>query len=142
MKRHGKSRSFEILIVSRSEFLGAGIEALKGKPLPLLSGQLIFNDRKFDFSTLQGKPTVLELWATWCPACRANIPHLDEFAKKNKGKVNVVALSFESPKKVQHFFSRHRVSYDVVATEPGEVNAAYMSNSTIPKFIIVDQRAS
>jgi len=47
-----------------------------------------------------GKYMVLEVWETWCPACKKSIPELikfnQEYPKLNKLKDNVVFLSFLS----------------------------------------------
>ena len=41
----------------------------------------------------QGRPTVVNLWATWCAPCKAEMPALDRYAARAKGKVNVITVS-------------------------------------------------
>ena len=47
-------------------------EDLDGKPVKL--------------SDLRGKVVVLDFWATWCPPCRAMIPHTRKLVEKHQGK--------------------------------------------------------
>ncbi len=140
IKRAGKTIAFKLLVVSRETFLGAGIDAMKGKQIPELTATSVATNEKFVLSKLAGTPVVLELWATWCPACAANIPVLEAVAKKYDGKVKVVALSFESPAKVRTFFGDHKVAYDLVATESTDRNLSFMNNSSIPKFIVINAK--
>ena len=44
-------------------------------------------------SSLAGKPTILNLWATWCAPCVAELPTLNTLAGQVKGRANVIALS-------------------------------------------------
>jgi thiol-disulfide isomerase/thioredoxin len=37
-----------------------------------------------------GKAYIVEFWATWCPPCRASIPHLNEIYNKYKDKGLIV----------------------------------------------------
>ena len=41
----------------------------------------------------KGKPVLLNLWATWCGPCVKELPTLDALAKREAGKLTVVALS-------------------------------------------------
>ena len=44
-------------------------------------------------AAFKGKPTVLNLWATWCAPCVKDLPTLDALAARTAGTLNVVALS-------------------------------------------------
>ncbi|MGC3874172.1 prolipoprotein diacylglyceryl transferase family protein [Halomonas sp. GXIMD04776] len=45
---------------------------------------------QINLSTLQGEPVVLNLWATWCPPCRREMPLLAEADKREDVQVVVV----------------------------------------------------
>ncbi len=36
----------------------------------------------FDLASLRGKPAVINFWATWCPACRDELPDLAQLHQK------------------------------------------------------------
>lgn len=44
-------------------------------------------------ASLDGKPIVLNLWATWCAPCVAELPTLDNLAREGGSQFTVVALS-------------------------------------------------
>ena len=44
-------------------------------------------------AAFKGKPVLLNLWATWCGPCVKELPTLDALAKRETGKLAVVALS-------------------------------------------------
>ncbi len=62
----------------------------------------------------QGKPLVINFWATWCPPCVEEMPLLDAFYQQNS--VNgwqVVGLAIDQPSRVRQFLSQHPVTYAV-----------------------------
>ena len=70
------------------------VSALLGKPapafeLPVLGGEA---GRKFSSQQLAGRPWVLNVWATWCVACRDEHPVLIELAKQNR--IPIVGLDW------------------------------------------------
>jgi thiol-disulfide isomerase/thioredoxin len=49
-----------------------------------------------NLTDLKGKKVFVNLWATWCPPCRAEIPSIEKLYKKiNKEKVAFVMLSLD-----------------------------------------------
>ena len=49
----------------------------------------------FDASVFPGKPIFINIWATWCPPCVSEMPHLNELAKEYAGKINIIGLHAE-----------------------------------------------
>ena len=70
----------------------------------------------FKLSDYKDKTVVLDLWATWCGPCRAEIPHLVALHKEYAGKgVEVIGLTTEDPNSAS----------DAVAAFAKEMNITY-----------------
>jgi thiol-disulfide isomerase/thioredoxin len=65
---------------------------------------------------LRGTVVVVEFWATWCPPCRASIPHLIELNQRYKDKgVVIIGLTDEddAAAKVGAFVREMKMKYPV-----------------------------
>lgn len=54
-------------------------------------------DANFEKDVLgNGKPAIVDFWATWCAPCRAIAPLIDEVADQYAGKVDVFKVDIDS----------------------------------------------
>jgi thiol-disulfide isomerase/thioredoxin len=63
--------------------------------------------RQLNLGALQGKPVLLNLWATWCAPCVKEMPQLDALAAEYGDKLRVVTVSqdMQGAEKVVPFFA-------------------------------------
>jgi len=52
--------------------------------------------RRLERADLQGRPVVVELWATWCPPCRGTLAWLGDLKKRHGDRIAVVAIAVQS----------------------------------------------
>ena len=50
---------------------------------------LNIKDDNFEAIVAEGKPVVLDFWATWCGPCKQIAPYIEELAEEYKDKVNI-----------------------------------------------------
>jgi thiol-disulfide isomerase/thioredoxin len=69
-----------------------------GNPIPEVEGTDL-DGKKAKLSALKGKVVLFDIWATWCPPCRAMIPHERELVEKYKDKpFAIVSVSADDDK--------------------------------------------
>ena len=91
-------------------------------------------------ASLKGKVVVLDMWATWCGPCIAEMPDYAEFARKNQPRgVEVVGIVFASgePQEVQDFVREHRIPYRQLLG-PEELLDSYGATSGFPTTFVID----
>lgn len=70
---------------------------LHDEPRPFRGKSFLDPDgKKIDLSEFEGKVTVLNFWATWCPPCRKELPYFDELqAELGDEGLRVVTISLD-----------------------------------------------
>ena len=64
--------------------------------------------------SFQGRPLVINFWATWCTPCIEEMPLIDSFFRENKEKGwQVLGLAIDQPSRVRQFLSQFPVSYKI-----------------------------
>ncbi len=116
---------------------------LAGKPSPLFDYEN-YKGGKTKLTDLKGKYVYLDIWATWCGPCRAEIPHLQRVEDKYHGKnIEFVSISIDDIKdheKWQKFVKDKNLGGVQLFADKNWASdfiTAYGINS-IPRFILID----
>ena len=75
----------------------------------------------------KGKVVIVDLWATWCPPCRKEIPGFINLYNKYNGKgVEIVGIAFDEngPESVPPFIKKMAINYPVYL-DGGDIAQAY-----------------
>ena len=68
---------------------------------------------------LQGRPVLLNFWATWCPPCVEEMPLLSRFYTQTKDNGwQMLGLAIDQVDLVQRFLARTPVSYPIAMAGP------------------------
>ncbi|KRW59493.1 DsbE family thiol:disulfide interchange protein [Pseudomonas sp. TTU2014-080ASC] len=66
--------------------------ALIGKPLPAFALSDVQTGKSMTEADLKGKPALVNVWATWCVACRVEHPVLNKLAEMG---VNIYGVNYK-----------------------------------------------
>ncbi|QOG02938.1 TlpA disulfide reductase family protein [Flavobacterium sp. MDT1-60] len=103
---------------------------------------------KTKLSDLKGKYVYIDLWATWCGPCRAEIPYLQKIEEKYHGKnIEFVSVSVDTPKdhdKWKKFVTDKQLG-GIQLLSDNEWKSAFVTSynvTGIPRFILIDPKGN
>ncbi|MEN5164363.1 TlpA disulfide reductase family protein [Achromobacter kerstersii] len=89
-------------------------------------------------SAFHGKPTVINLWASWCPPCRREMPAFAAAQAANPD-VNFVFLNqAEAAQDVAQFLDKHAPALRNVLIDPAGEASRKFSNRGLPATLFLD----
>jgi thiol-disulfide isomerase/thioredoxin len=92
---------------------------------------------------LGGKPSLINMWFTSCPPCVEEMPALNALKAELGEQVNFLAITFESPKKVEQFLQKREFDFLQLAGERAFLKklgiSAYPVNIFLDRNGIVQQ---
>jgi thiol-disulfide isomerase/thioredoxin len=115
-----------------------------GPPKPIEElGWKVFDGDTETIGDLKGKVVVLDFWATYCPPCIEEIPHLRSLQAKYKDKgFQVIGLHVggeEDRPQVPAFKERLNIDYPLATPEDALVYQLLGDDSRIPQTLVFDR---
>ncbi len=117
------------------------------QPMPPLKdvenlGWTRFEGGNETLGSLKGKVVVLDFWATYCPPCIEEIPHLRELQKKYGADLQIVGLHVggdEDKPKVPAFVEKLNIDYALGYPEDELMRTLLGNDNSIPQTAVFDR---
>ena len=94
----------------------------------------------WDFKQYPNKVILLNFFATWCPPCKAEIPHLNNLLSKYKDDFVVISVLIEKGKQndfVEEFISNYDIQYPITNSDENFALAAAVGGvESIPSMYL------
>ncbi|MGI8639331.1 MAG: TlpA disulfide reductase family protein [Pyrinomonadaceae bacterium] len=102
-----------------------------------------FDGKEQKLKDLRGKVVVLDFWATYCPPCLEEIPHLNQLQTKYGAEnLQVVGLHVgdeEDRLRVPDFIKKLNVKYPIAAPEDALTSFIFAAQNDIPQTAVFDR---
>jgi cytochrome c-type biogenesis protein len=109
------------------------------KALDLATGDSInFRD------AYKGSVTLVNIWATWCVPCRAEMPAMEQLYEKLKDRgfrIAAVSIDEGSTDDVQAFVKELGLSFDILHDKSGTIERIYQTTG-VPESFLVDRNGT
>jgi len=100
--------------------------------------------RRAALEDYRGQVVVLDFWATYCPPCREEIPHLVELQKRfGPQGLKVVGLNVggeEDRPKISDFVKRYQIQYQLGSPDENTVGLFLADDDRIPHTFVIDRQ--
>ena len=125
-------------IAAKQEGTGRLDRSHAGSPAP----NVLFQDpagEPASIADFAGKPVLVNLWATWCAPCVAEMPTLDALAAREQGiEVLAVSQDLNGEEKVDAFFEKRNFRMLEPYLDAELTLMARLGISTLPTTILYD----
>ncbi len=125
------------IVFSRPEEVIIPPAPRKGAPAPAFEAQTL-DGATVRLDDLRGQAVVLNLWATWCPPCRAEMPALERISARyaDAGLVVLALNQGEDAETVRAFVEEHALTFPIALDPREQVGRQYELQAYPTTFFI------
>jgi len=116
---------------------GGGGKLTVGAPAPPFSLRNIHTGESVSLESLQGRPTIVNFWATWCGPCVRELPIMEALHHSGGTRYQLVTITQEPPSVVIPFLAQRGLTLPTLFDPGGAVGSAYRATQ-IPTTVILD----
>jgi peroxiredoxin len=136
------SAAFAVLLTlgCRRESQQARVEI--GQPAPRYAATTLAGD-SVSMASLVGKVVLLNVWATWCAPCRAEIPYLQSLYETHRARgLEIIGVSVDArgqDEAIRGFAQDFRMTYPIWRDPDERVQSVYMALG-VPSSYLIDRQ--
>jgi peroxiredoxin len=112
-----------------------------GKPAPAFAAPELGGDT-ISLAMLAGEVVVLNIWATWCPPCREEMPGLQELHETYAAHgLRVVGVSIDAARdapEIRRFLDDNDISFTILHDADEQVTRAFRTIG-VPETFLIDR---
>ncbi len=112
--------------------------AALGKPAPVFVLEDLSGSPLAAKTLLGKKPLFINVFATWCPPCRQELPEIVRNYSRFKDKVGFLGVDEQEPaEKITSFTRTMGIAYPI-GIDQGQMEASYQAHS-VPTSVFIDR---
>ena len=90
-------------------------------------------------ASTEGQVTLVNIWATWCIPCRAEMPAMEKLYKELGPKgLRIIAISIDegSAEDVRRFVKEYGLTFDVLQDRSGDIQRVFQTTGVPESFLL------
>jgi cytochrome c biogenesis protein CcmG, thiol:disulfide interchange protein DsbE len=111
-----------------------------GSDAPDFHAKVLGSNQVRSMADYKGKVVLLNVWATWCPPCKAELPSLEELYKEYGPKgLKLVAVSIDdyvSEDSIRSFAKSYGLTFDILHDSTHAIERIYQTTGYPETFVI------
>ena len=126
-------------VIEAHKTWSVAFEGWSGKAAPDFTVSDIEGARR-RLSDYRGRDVLVVFWATWCPACNREIPHLIELREMfEEDELAILAISNETAEHLKQFAASRGINYSVVPLGAARLSSPFADVRSIPTTFFIDR---
>jgi thiol-disulfide isomerase/thioredoxin len=140
LQRGGEQRLFAVALGRNPGLEGQLRLGFVDAPAPEFAGvEVALGEAAPTLQALRGRVVVLEFWATWCGACRALLPTLNEWHDRFPAhQARVVSVTVDPASKAARDAAQLGMRYPVLSDPEGQTAQLYQAFA-LPTLFVIDR---
>ncbi|MCZ2126437.1 MAG: TlpA family protein disulfide reductase [Anaerolineales bacterium] len=99
--------------------------------------------KTYALADLRGQAVLVNIWATWCPPCKAEMPAIqkvyEEYAQRGLVVLAVNSAFQDDPAQIAPFREKYQLTFPILLDDAALVSRAYQARS-LPSSYFIDRR--
>lgn len=128
-------------VIGTASCMSGDAPARDGEPAPAYAAVELGGD-SLSLADLRGQPVLLNVWATWCPPCREEMPALEAVHQElGPEGLRVVAVSIDArgdDAAVREFLKENRISFTILRDSDDTITRTFQMIG-VPETFLIDR---